>query len=390
MISLLAVFALGAVSSASASAADCLKVAEPGTGHWEKNTCTTPVGTTNEYVEVEKVETQLKPGEWCAKVKAGEPSRFSNNTCTTAHVGTGEFTKVMTTCYPVAVAGTGNYSSSKKCEEKVASTPAEWVMIEKMEKEIKPGEWCAKVKAGEPSRFSNNTCTTAHVGTGEFTKVKVSVDEWEVCKKEGTEEYTTNQCATKAAGGKFSWEVLGAGVTENITSKKVPGSGPEVLTAGGKVVSCTEVTNKGTITGGKPGTDLASTITFTGCTTKQPGCLVKSAGQSNGTIVLSNIPTKLEQRPVGEEEILVDNFEQNATTKEFVTLKFEGTCSEYPETKVKGNVGAEVINLSNGEVELHLPSPELPGDTLEAFGVRALFESRDEVSLESGAALRAR
>jgi len=104
---------------------------------------------------------------------------------------------------------------------------------------------------------------------------------------------------------------------------------------------------------------------------------------------LSNIPTKLEQRLVGEEEILVDNFEQNVTTKEFVTLKFEGTCSEYPETKVKGNVGAEVKNLTNAEVELHF-KPELPGNTLEAFGVKALFESQDELSLENAWALRAR
>jgi hypothetical protein len=136
------------------------------------------------------------------------------------------------------------------------------------------------------------------------------------------------------------------------------------------------------------------TITFTGCTTKQTGCLVKTAGQANGTIVLSNIPTKLEQVVVGEEEVLVDNFEQNATTKEFVTLKFEAesgkSCSEYTETKVKGHVAAEVKNLTSGEVELEFPSPALAGDSLEAFGLSATFTSRDEMSLANGWALRAR
>ena len=318
MISLLAVFALGAVSSASASAADCLKVAEPGTGHWEKNTCTTPVGTTNEYVEVEKVETQLKPGEWCAKVKAGEPSRFSNN-----------------------------------------------------------------------------TCTTAHVGTGEFTKVKVSVDEWEVCKKEGTEEYTTNQCATKAAGGKFSWEVLGAGVTENITSKKVPGSGPEVLTAGGNVLTCTSATGNGTITGGKPGTDLTTSLS-TGCTINEAGCSVKTTGRKNGEIEWSNIPTKLEHRKNEKgTEVVVDNFESKENAKkekEIATYHLEGTCpGGLPgEFRLTGTIAAEVKNLSDGKVELNFPEPQLEKDTLEAFGARVNFTSRDELSLENGGALRAK
>jgi hypothetical protein len=393
MISLLAVCAALAVSAvgATAASAQCLKVAVAGTGTFEKSTCAGAAGT-KEYIKAKTV-TEIKSGEWCAKVEEPKTGTYKNAACTEAEAK-GEYIKVIAACYPVAVAGTGNYASSKKCEERVASTPAEWVAIEKLEKEIKPGEWCAKVKAGEPSTYKNNTCTEAKAGTGEFTKVKESLDEWEVCEKGGTEEWSEHKCNAGKGTGEWSWKVLAAGKSYPVTSKKVAGSAPEVLTIGTKKISCTEVTNKGTITGGQPGTDLASTITFTGCTTGQAGCLVKSAGQANGTIVLTNIPTKLEQRLVGEEEILVDNFEQNVTTKEFVTLKFEAeagkSCSEYPETKVKGNVGAEVINLSNGEVELHYPEPELPGDTLEAFGVKALFTSRDELSLENGWALRAK
>lgn len=93
LICLIAVFAVGAVASASASAT-CYKVAVAGTGHWENSTCTT-VGTTKAYVEVEKLETPLGAGEWCAKVKPTEPSTYKNNTCTEANTGTGEFTKVL-------------------------------------------------------------------------------------------------------------------------------------------------------------------------------------------------------------------------------------------------------------------------------------------------------
>ena len=93
MLSLLAVFAVSAVASASASAT-CYKVAVAGTGHWENGTCTV-VGTTKEFVEVEKLETKLNAGEWCAKVKAGEPSTFEDNKCTKAKAGTGEFIKVL-------------------------------------------------------------------------------------------------------------------------------------------------------------------------------------------------------------------------------------------------------------------------------------------------------
>jgi hypothetical protein len=94
LVSLLAVFAVSAVASGSASAA-CYKVVEAGTGSFEQPTCAGVVGT-KEWVKVSALatETPAGSGQWCAKVEAGEPSRFSNNTCTTAHVGTGEFAKV--------------------------------------------------------------------------------------------------------------------------------------------------------------------------------------------------------------------------------------------------------------------------------------------------------
>jgi hypothetical protein len=296
------------------------------------------------------------------------------------------------TCYPVAVAGTGNYASSLKCEKKEVSTPAEWIMIEKLETEIKPGEWCAKVKVGEPSRFSDNKCTVAKVGTGEYTKVLVSLDEWEVQKCEAVAGgiFTNGTCEVVGAGGfgeAGALEKLAAGKKRSVTSAGTAFT----LTAAGKAVNCTAVTDKGTITGGKPGTDLATTITFTGCTANAGACTAES-GAVKGTITVTEIPTKLEQRVVGEEEVLVDNFEQNVSKKEFVTLKFDkakAECPGFPETKVKGSVAAEVKNLANEkEIELVFPKTPVEKDTLEAFGVKATLEGTVTEKLTGGGKLK--
>jgi hypothetical protein len=53
------------------------------------------VGTTKEYVEVEKLETYLGSGVWCAKVKAGEPSTYKDNKCTELEASTGKYIKVL-------------------------------------------------------------------------------------------------------------------------------------------------------------------------------------------------------------------------------------------------------------------------------------------------------
>jgi hypothetical protein len=297
------------------------------------------------------------------------------------------------TCYPVAEKETGNFASSERCEKKEETTKGEWVAIEKLEKEVSPGVWCAKVKVAKTGTFKNAGCTEAEA-KGTFIKVKVSLDEWEVCEeaagegKEPPTKYDEHKCTTKAkalALRKWQWSVLGAGVTKKVKSS----GGTFTLTAGGKVITCTAVTDKGTITGGKPGTDLAENITFTGCTTKQAGCEVKSAGGTLGTIVVPNIPTKLEQRVVGEEEVVVDNFEQNATTKEFVTLEFSGaSCAGagYVTTKVKGTVAAEVVP---GTAELNFPATALEKDTLEAFGLKATLTGKDTQELENEWAFRA-
>ncbi len=102
--------------------------------------------------------------------------------------------------------------------------------------------------------------------------------------------------------------------------------------------------------------------------------------------MVEKIPTVLVERG-GK---LADEFKGGA---EFVTLEFEPetgkSCSEYPTTKVKEQVAAEVINLANGNVELNFPEPELAGNTLEAFGLPAKLVGKATEELENGWAFRA-
>jgi hypothetical protein len=220
--------------------------------------------------------------------------------------------------------------------------------------------------------------------------------EWEVCEKgtgTGT-KFSEHKCNTHL-GGTEEWEFKKLVGTQKVTSK----GGAFTLEVTGKKIKCTSVTDKGTITGGKPGTDLAEEIVFTGCTTSQAGCKVRSTPPpivAFGTIVVTNIKTKLEE-VAGK---LVDKFEQKEVenakkekVKEFVTLEFEAeagkSCSEFPTTKVKGDVAAECKNLANGNVELVFPKPAIAQTPkLEAFGLAATLTGTVEEELENKWAFR--
>jgi hypothetical protein len=196
--------------------------------------------------------------------------------------------------------------------------------------------------------------------------------------------------SASASAFNLEWEVNGAKLsgTENVTSKN---STNYTLTAGTKVITCTSVTATGTITSGKPGTD-AATITFSGCTTSETGCLVKSAGEpaKAGTIVVS-VKTKLVEREPsgGGAKKEADEFSPASGTT-FVSLEFgtketatgkklEGTCTNFPNTTVKGQVAA----LTEGS-NLNFPSPELKGNTLEAFGKAATLVGKSAQTGEKG------
>ena len=123
---------------------------------------------------------------------------------------------------------------------------------------------------------------------------------------------------------------------------------------------------------------------------------MKTAHQENGFILVPNIETKLVEREPkgGGAQKLADEFKSKpAPLNAFVTLKFEPeagkSCSEFPETKVKGQIAGEVITLANGNTEINFPSPELKGNTLEFFGVAATLTGRSEGELENGGAFRA-
>lgn len=210
--------------------------------------------------------------------------------------------------------------------------------------------------------------------------------EWEVCQ-EGTgagTKFSEHKCNTH--GGTEKWEFQKLVGTQNVTSK----GGSFTLEVAAKKITCTAVTDKGTITGGKPGTDLAEKITFKGCKAGPSGCKAKSAGGTSETIEVTGIKTQLEE--VGGK--LVDKFEQKTvgTKKEFVTLVFEGsTCAGegFVETEVKGDVAAECKNLANGNVELNFPTPAIAQTTsLKAFGLTATLTGTVEEELANGWAFR--
>ncbi len=109
VVSLLAVFAISAVASSSASAnGQCYKVITGGSGGFEDPSCM-KAGGTKEYAKVAKLETEIKTGEWCAKSEPEGTGTFNNNACTEAG-GTKNFLKVKVpsfwVCREVAGAGT--------------------------------------------------------------------------------------------------------------------------------------------------------------------------------------------------------------------------------------------------------------------------------------------
>lgn len=222
--------------------------------------------------------------------------------------------------------------------------------------------------------------------------------EWLVCEelagvgKEPPLKFDNHKCNTEAkplAERKWEWKLLAAGETRKVDSKLVKNF---VLTVGGKVITCEAEENEGTITGGKPGTDEITTK-FHRCKTSELGCEVHSVGEPNGLITVSKTPTKLVERKtkaLPEKEVLADEFKENAAKKEFVTLQFAGTCVNFTETKVKGEVAGEQGGpLANGNYTTVFPEPELKGNTLEAFSLPAKFVGEAEILLENGWAYRA-
>jgi hypothetical protein len=194
ILCLFAVIAVSAVASASASAAGCYKVAEAKTGNFEKQgvgVCEGGPVAGREFIEVEKLEKELKAGEYCAKVK--EPK-------------------------------TGNYVTLKTCEEgKTRVAGSEFIRVltdptTQQEFVNKKGEGAVKTKFTFKSGVSTfeagtNTviCQTDNntnkedtiVGRESVEKVKVTFN-----KCAGEETKTKEKCTVKSTTATGAEEIV--------------------------------------------------------------------------------------------------------------------------------------------------------------------------------------
>ncbi len=386
LMSLLAVFAISAVASASsASAAGCFQVAEVGKGLFKDPGCTV-AGPPNEYIKISKLETWLKAGEWCAKVETAKTGDYEENKCAVGKKE-GEYIKVVVFCLKVAVAGTGNKDSS--CNTNAGATANEYINIEKLETQLKLGEWCAKVAFAGTGVYEDNKCEKAG-GSKEYIKVKALA--WQVCEEKagaGTEppiKYDEHKCNTQTkalALRKWEWKFLEAGKSYNITSKG--GTQKLIGHIGGVAIEieCKKVEDTGNIKGGVPGTDEGS-ITYTECKiVGAAGCGVKSPPPTKaGTILVASVKTTLDT--IGEEFSTASGTFvelELGETENTTTHEFEKKCGVFPLAKQK--ITGVVVGKAEGTnpcETLNFTKPPQEGSTLK-FGTEAA-EYIGEVTFE--------
>ena len=215
--------------------------------------------------------------------------------------------------------------------------------------------------------------------------------------------FEDNKCTKAKVNGGFEkfTGILGAGQSAEVTSE----GGTFTLKAATVEIKCLKVTDKGTVKAG--GTDEASEILFTECTVVAPtGCKVKSEGgkQKAGEILVKNIQTLLVERETSAKvKVLADEFKGTGLEEVFVTLELGTTEKVEHEkelnekrtltgkctgigivNKVTGQVAAKVENATE---ELNFPSPELKGNNLNAFGVKAVLVGKDKQKLVGGGTL---
>ncbi len=185
-----------------------------------------------------------------------------------------------------------------------------------------------------------------------------------------------------ASASAHEYLVNGAAITGSTSLPVLTIGGLAILEAGSKIIDCEKSHGLILILAG--GRSFVHDIHFLNCITSESGCLPHSVGAANGLILLVNVPDLLVGRKPagGGAEVTADEFKENPTTKEFITLKFLGTCTNFPETKVKGQVAGQ----TTGELTL-FPTPELEGNSLEAFGKAAKFLAHFKNTLVGGGEL---
>jgi hypothetical protein len=192
--------------------------------------------------------------------------------------------------------------------------------------------------------------------------------------------------ATSASA--HEWLVNGKPITATGAKEATSAGGSFVMSLlSGKVIECKNTSGKWSIK--SKGAGEAKEFLFTGCTVNAKACTVNSVGQPPETIKLSEIKTQLVEREVAatKQKVLADEFKENTAKEEFATLQFKvenHACSGFPETKVTGEVAAEVINSSE---TLNFPSPQLKGNALFAYGLAMSWQGSFKQSLTGGGTL---
>jgi hypothetical protein len=187
-------------------------------------------------------------------------------------------------------------------------------------------------------------------------------------------------CSGVAPQHKCEWNP-GNGVVETVNN-------PETVTftlentVSKLKVECKKVFAEGEVTN-KTKNDTVKTVKFTGCTTGGgAACVVKTAGEPNGTVVVTKATTTLTERNTN---VLADEFVGSGAGSEFVTLHFEegglaGCTAKKPNypgtTKVEGQVAAECKQEAGSTtvVVLNFPATPLGGNALTAFGTAATLK----------------
>lgn len=342
LVSMLAVFAVSAVASSSASAA-CYKVAVAGTGKFEKSTCAGAEGT-KEYIKISKLETELKSGEWCAKVEEKETGTFEDAACTKGKAK-GEYIKVLKHFY-------------------------------------QPGFWlCHKVKNFE-GVYKDKHCRIVG-GNENWTWAYVTNNNViHACVRKVPGQYNDGYC--QELGGVERWAWVKWGVVH-----KFPGTiGVSKLKGTVAGVKITIECSGGTTATGKleeNGVTKENALTYTGC---------KIVGELGETCaVKATLETKKlagTQTPTGEAEGRIeDTFAPEEASFIEIAVENNGskTCTPKGTYKVLGSQGCEV-DKSNAEAkeskEEHelICKPSLAGSKLELGGNKAEYEGTVKNKLE--------
>ena len=99
--------------------------------------------------------------------------------------------------------GNGSLENWPKCwdgESTVAK--GSFINTAKLETELAPAEWCAKVETAKTGNYEDSACTKK-VAEKEF--IKVHVPTFWLCREGGTEKYENHLCAKKIEAGKWSF-----------------------------------------------------------------------------------------------------------------------------------------------------------------------------------------